>query len=234
MTGTLATTALLLGLAGSPHCAVMCGALQAGAAQRGGVASLGGSLALQLGRLVGYAAAGAAVAASAGALARLGDASSALRPVWTMLQVGAFAFGLALLLTGRVPAWLGAWRAARRGATLGAATIRFVARVPATARAAGAGVCWVALPCGLLQSALIVAALASGPAEGGFVMAAFAAGSSAGLLIVGTLWRRLGGAGAVWARPTLPVRLAGLLLAGAAAWALWHGLGAAIEQALCA
>ena len=68
MNATLAGSALLLGLAGSPHCAVMCGALQATAVRRLGGSSLRSAIGLQAGRLLGYAAGGALVAASASAI----------------------------------------------------------------------------------------------------------------------------------------------------------------------
>ncbi len=44
----LAATALLMGLAGGPHCAAMCGAAQAGLTAQGGARAV---VALQLGRL---------------------------------------------------------------------------------------------------------------------------------------------------------------------------------------
>jgi sulfite exporter TauE/SafE len=89
-------------------------------------------------------------------------------------------------------------------------------------KAAVAGGAWVAWPCGLLQSALVVAALGDGAAAGAAIMAAFAIASAIGLVAGPALWWRLGisGAGASrWA-----VRLAGAGLAIASAWALGHGL----------
>jgi sulfite exporter TauE/SafE len=89
------------------------------------------------------------------------------------------------------------------------------------------------MPCGLLQSALLVAALANDAMQGAAVMAAFAAGTSVSLWLVGSAWGRLRGSGLRWARLSLPVRLAGGLLAASSAFALFHGLGSAIDQALC-
>ena len=65
MTSTLALTALLMGLAGGPHCIAMCGAACGGIARApaaaGGVHSVAaGSALFQAGRLTGYALAGAA------------------------------------------------------------------------------------------------------------------------------------------------------------------------------
>jgi len=108
-----------------------------------------------------------------------------------------------------------------------------VRRLPAPARAGIVGACWVGVPCGLLQSALLVAALASGPVQGAGVMAVFAFASAPGLLLGPALWQRLAhgrhpGGAATWS-----VRTAGALLASASAFALWHGLGDAIADALC-
>jgi sulfite exporter TauE/SafE len=93
------------------------------------------------------------------------------------------------------------------------------------ARRFGTGLGWVAWPCGLLQSALLVAGLANTAVQGALVMAAFAAASALGLLLGPALWWRLsGGAANRWMSPHLAVRLAGLALALASAWALGHGL----------
>jgi sulfite exporter TauE/SafE len=84
----------------------------------------------------------------------------------------------------------------------------------------------VAWPCGLLQSALVVAALANTAWGGAAAMAGFAVASAAGLSLAPWAFARLasgGGAGALqgsaWA-----VRIAGAALAAASAWALGHDL----------
>jgi hypothetical protein len=83
------------------------------------------------------------------------------------------------------------------------------------------GLCWTFLPCGLLYSALLVAAMSGQALDGAAVMALFALGSGVSLLLGPWLWLRLRGAGRSgdWG-----VRLAGLALAGSSAWALWLGL----------
>lgn len=232
----LTASALLMGLAGAPHCAAMCGAAYGGVARQGGAPGSAGASramwAMQLGRLAGYAAAGALVAASVSGLVSLGAAAPVLRPLWTLLHVGAIALGLSLLWRGRAPAWLAGL--GRHGSRLmEAQPVRFMSRIPVPTRAAALGMCWAAMPCGLLQSALIVAALASGPAQGAGVMAAFALTSALGLWLAPTLWLRLRGAGGALVQGTLPVRLAGALLAGASGFALFHGLRSAIDEALC-
>ncbi len=246
MDAALAASALLMGLAGVPHCAAMCGAAQAGIAGR----SAAGMWALQVGRLASYAAAGALVAGSVSALAGLGAAAPWLRPLWTLLHVAAFALGGWLLWQGRAPGWFAGFGARlgagagggadvgeRRGGLAQAQPLHFMRRLPPPARAAAAGACWAAMPCGLLQSALLVAALNSGPLAGAVTMGGFALASGLGLVAGPWLWRRLGaasGAGAASATPALAVRLAGALLMAGSGYALAHGLRAAIDQALCA
>jgi len=234
MDSALVASALLMGIAGAPHCAAMCGAAfgaVAGSA-RGG-ASVANAAALHGGRVLGYAAGGAAVAAGVGAFTALGAAAPWLRPLWTLVHVGAIVLGLWLLWSGRAPAWL-ARRTALAGAAPAVQPIRLHRRLPAAGRSGLIGACWVGLPCGLLQSALIVAALASGPAQGALVMSAFGIASGVGLWLGPQLWLRLRAGPAGERAAALSVRLAGALLAGSSLFALGHGLGAAIEQALCA
>jgi sulfite exporter TauE/SafE len=233
MDSALVVSALLMGLAGGPHCAAMCGAAQAGLTGSGGPSRAASDLlVLQAGRLLGYAVGGAVVAASVASFGALQAAAPWLRPLWTLVHVAAIALGLWLLWHGAAPAWLS--RFGRRApATAGAQPIRWVPRLGSTGRAGIVGACWIAMPCGLLQSALLVAALASGPLQGASVMAAFAVASGASLWLGPQLWRRLGRQTGADRAATVSVRLAGALLAGASLFALWHGLGAALEQALC-
>lgn len=235
MTGQLLATALVMGLVGSPHCVAMCaagcGAAARACSTRAGAAAPPSTLALILvGRSVSYALAGALAAASAGGVRGLADAVTWLRPFWGMAQAAALLLGLSLLWLGRQPRWLdalavqaGAWT---RGRFTGA-----LAQVPPWGRALAAGALWVALPCGLLYSALVVAALASSPTEGAAVMLSFSVGGAFVLFGGPTLWWRVVGgregaqAGTrVRRADTWAVRMAGAMLAGASAWALGHGL----------
>lgn len=219
MNQALLISALLMGLAGTPHCLAMCGAA-CGMASGGGR----GLLPFHLGRLIAYSAAGAVAAASVGSLAALGQAVGALRPLWTMVHVAALGLGLYLLWRGAQPAWM-----ERLGRARGPSVVTHrggawqVVGLPA--RRLGAGLAWVAWPCGLLQSALLVAGLANTAAQGALVMAVFAAASALGLVLGPALWWRLsGGAANRWISPALAIRLAGLALALASTWALGHGL----------
>ncbi len=215
----LVFSALALGWAGSPHCTLMCGAACAAVVRRDGWwAQLG----FHLARLASYAAAGAVVAATVDVLGALGRWSPALRPLWTLVHAGALMLGLWLVWHGRQPAWLASWGRTRHDLP----DAQGWQRLRGPARATLAGSLWAAWPCGLLQSALVVAALANGPAGGALVMAAFGASSALGLVAAPWLWARWGGGGAaagagavVWG-----TRAAGLMLVLASGWALGHGL----------
>jgi sulfite exporter TauE/SafE len=218
MNEALAATALLMGLAGAPHCAAMCGS--ACAALGGSLSSEGhrsSALALHAGRLAGYAAVGAALAAGLAAVGAASQSLQMLRPVWAMAQGAALALGLWLMWQGRQPAWVSDF-GSRRVAASGPQTIVWGG---APARAAVAGSLWAALPCGLLQSALVVAALGNGAAEGAALMLIFGLASGLGLLAAPALWNKLQAVGGPSWRQAA-TRLSGGLLAGAAGWSLWH------------
>jgi len=85
--------------------------------------------------------------------------------------------------------------------------------------AAAAGSAWVAWPCGLLQSALVVAALANTPVGGAAAMAAFALASAAGLQLAPWVAARMGSRDVV---ARIAVRIAGAALAAGSGWALGH------------
>jgi len=227
----LLLTALLLGLAGSVHCVAMCGAPSAAAMRACGGAPREGWSAFHLGRLAGYAAAGAVAAASVGAVAQWSTWSPALRPVWTLLHVAALALGLWLLVRGRQPEWL---ERAGRGASRQVPANGGWQRMHGPAKAGATGLAWVAWPCGLLQSALVVAALADSAWGGAATMGVFAMATAPSLGLAPWLWSRLAGS----RRETralsatvngLAVRLAGGLLAVASIWALGHDV---IRQAV--
>lgn len=106
MQSSLAITALMMGLLGGPHCVAMCGAACAGLGQAAGERRNQALMAFQLGRLGGYSLLGAVAAASVQGLGWLTTQSAAIRPVWTLLHLAAFALGLLLMLQARQPVWL--------------------------------------------------------------------------------------------------------------------------------
>lgn len=219
-----------MGLAGSVHCVAMCGAASAAAVRAcGGRGPLAGAwLGFHLGRLAGYAAAGAVAAASVEMLARLGNWSPALRPLWVLAHMAGLGLGLWLLWKGRQPIWLD--RLGREDHAAGATTpaLGTWQRIRGPVRSAASGSLWFAWPCGLLQSALLVAALANGPAGGAAVMAVFALGSAPALGLAPWLLRRWQqgqpGHQAQQRLTVLVVRVSGAALASASLWALGHDL----------
>jgi len=214
----LIVSAGLLGLVGAPHCAAMCGAPCSALARRcgGGSAAWAGFLG---GRMVSYIAAGAAVAAGVALLNAIGNLAPALRPLWAALHLAAFGIGAWMLFTGALPAWFERLGAPARSAQPAPREAGWQP-VAGPLRAAGAGSLWVALPCGLLQSALVVAALASTPLQGAAAMAAFAATSSLGLAVLPMAWAR----GVEVSTLRWAVRASGSLLIVGSGWALGHGL----------
>ena len=211
MQTSLALTSLLMGLAGGPHCIAMCGAACAGIGQAAGPRKNSAMLTFQLGRIIGYSSLGALAAASMQGLGWLTVQSAALRPVWTLFHVATAVLGLLLLWQAQQPVWLeqagkAIWQRARSLAWGRGRGVPLVI-----------GALWTFLPCGLLYSALLVAALSNSAVEGALVMALFALGTSLSMMAGPWLWLRFGGGSAGdWG-----VRLAGLVLAGSSVWALW-------------
>lgn len=234
MLAATAWTALAMGLLGGPHCLAMCAA-PCGAITRSplsahvAVAAPGGEQVLRrlerpslartalfhAGRIAGYAVAGALAALAMDRFAWLTQQTSALKPAWTLLHVAVLAWGLLMMLQARQPAWIeragrGAWRQV----------------APVIARPGGAlavGSAWALMPCGLLYSALLVAALSGSVAAGAATMALFGLGGTVWLLAGPWAWGRLRSR-LDRARGGWGTRLAGLLLCGVAAWALWLDL----------
>ena len=98
----LLAAAVLMGAAGTPHCAAMCGTPCAALLRRCGGAALGRSgAAFFAGRLAGYAAAGALAAGSLGALEELARLAPVLRPLWALFHAAVLALGLWMAVSGR-------------------------------------------------------------------------------------------------------------------------------------
>jgi len=228
---SLALTALLMGLAGGPHCVAMCGAACAGLGQAAGGRKHTAIAVFQIGRLIGYALLGAFAAASMQGLGWLTIQSAALRPLWTMFHVAGVLLGLVLVWQARQPLWFARagrsiWSRARQagGAALRAPWLTSVG-APLLL-----GSVWALLPCGLLYSAVLVAAMAGGVLQGATAMALFSIGTSVSMTLAPMLWFRMQssrGQGALADRARTGewgVRLAGVALAGCSGWALWMGL----------
>ncbi|NKE65684.1 sulfite exporter TauE/SafE family protein [Ramlibacter sp. RBP-2] len=212
MSFALAFSALLMGLAGGPHCIAMCGAACAGLTRAGRGTPARSMWAFHAGRLAGYSAAGAAAALTVQSLGWLTSNMAALRPVWTLFHLAVLAWGLMLVALARQPMWVS--NAGR--------SVWTRVRPMATARGGvfATGTLWALMPCGLLYSALLVASLSGGPLEGAAAMALFALGSGLSLALAPALLARL----AQWGnrfRQDWGTRAAGALLVAVAGWALW-------------
>jgi len=214
MSISLAVTAFLMGLAGGPHCVAMCGVACAGIGQAAGVGASRSMLGFQIGRLVGYSLIGGLAAASVSALGWLTVQSAAIRPLWSLLHVAALVLGGLLLLQGRQPLWLDAvaqriWHQVRVwGGRYGQATPMVM------------GTLWALMPCGLLYSALMLAALTANVFDGAMSMALFALGSSVSLWSGPWLFLQLKNLG----DGSLGIRIAGLSLVVISVGSLWMGL----------
>jgi sulfite exporter TauE/SafE len=214
MQTSLAITALIMGLAGGPHCVAMCGAACAGIGHAAGVQQNRALLSFQLGRWLGYSLMGGLAAFSVQALGWLTVESVALRPVWSMLHVAAMVLGLLLIWQAKQPVWLD------QSAQNLWAKIRKLNLNMGKVAPVGVGVLWAFMPCGLLYSALMVAALTGNAIEGALTMACFALGSGLSLGLAPWLLLMLKSLGdGAWG-----IRLAGLALAITSGWALWMGL----------
>jgi len=214
MQTSLALTALIMGLVGGPHCVAMCGAACAGMGHLAGVDQNRALISFQAGRWMGYSLMGGLAALSVQTLGWLTVESAALRPVWSLLHVAAVVLGLLLVWQAKQPVWLDQsaqqlWAQIRkRNAQWGQAAPMAV------------GLLWALMPCGLLYSALMVAALTANALEGALTMACFALGSGVSLGFAPWLLLKLKTLGdGAWG-----IRLAGLALASTSGWALWMGL----------
>ncbi|MBK6648690.1 MAG: sulfite exporter TauE/SafE family protein [Betaproteobacteria bacterium] len=245
MINTLAWTAFIMGVAGGPHCLGMCAAPCAAVTSVGTNASLirlpDGQIkatsssisasrwafifSFQAGRTLGYALVGALAAAAMESAAWLSSNTSVLRPLWALMHAGVLAWGLMLLVLARQPVW-----ATGAGQSVWSRAVARVRPLLAQKRAVFAtGLLWALMPCGLLYSALLVAALSGGPVQGALSMALFALGSAISLVGGPLLWQQwiwyLGKQGGSQTRQKAEAwgaRLSGLILIAMAVWALWH------------
>lgn len=210
MQSALTYSALIMGLAGGPHCVAMCGAACTALTQS--QQKPHAIYLYHLGRLCGYATLGAVATFAIQSIAWLSSYSAILHPLWTFFHVLIFFWGILLLTLARQPIWVD--RAGRN----------IWGHVKKLSIKQGGhfyiGLLWALMPCGLLYSALIIASFNGNPIDGAISMAAFAVGSSASLFLAPWLWLKL----KTKAVEPYGMRLAGVLLSGASAWAIWMDL----------
>jgi sulfite exporter TauE/SafE len=209
-------TAFVAGLLGSGHCLAMCGGITTalGTAQAGR-APFWQLLVYQLGRISSYGVGGAivgAMGAAAGMAFETSRWSAGLR-LATALIVVLIGLDIAVGTTARVR-WL---RAPERWGALVwrrvAPAARTVLPVRPGARALALGLLWGWLPCGLVYSVLLAAAVAGSAARGSATMMAFGLGTlptMLGLSFAGARLRFTGG---------MLSRLVGAVIVACGLWA---------------
>lgn len=181
----LLAAAFATGLLGSAHCLGMCagisGLFAAGATVASFRAQLPLAIAYNIGRVASYALLGTLVAAiGAGFVGVIPAIAGPVR----------LASGMLIVLIGLQVAFN--WRVLRVIETAGAGLWTRIAPqakrfIPATSmsRAATLGIFWGWLPCGLVYSALLLAATTARPSSGALVMIAFGLGTIPAMVLSG-------------------------------------------------
>ena len=199
-----------IGALGSPHCVAMCGGIagalaMAGPSGCGAPAPLARQAAYNLGRVASYAIAGAIAGALGVAFAHL------LGPTGTLVLRALAALlllALGLYLAGW---WPGLARLERQGARLWRHNAPLAARLQPGRSLAGTlalGMLWGWLPCGLVYSALALAATSGDWRHGALLMTGFGLGTLPAMLATGLVARRV----TALARGAAPRRVAGVML----------------------
>lgn len=210
--------AALTGLLGSPHCAMMCGGIASGFPTGGRPASLARALQPNLGRLTGYAIAGALAGGVGHGIVALLD-SQVLRIALRTLA-GLVLLLLAFRLAGRrIPFTLdGPARLAL--APLQRLRVRRSALDTVPGRFL-AGLAWGWLPCGLSTSLLTLVWLRADAGLGALVMLAFGLGGLPAMTSLSWAGARLGSLGASPLRPVAVAMVTlSALLTAASPWLL--------------
>lgn len=212
----LLAAAAALGLAGSVHCLAMCGGIAAAAGTRLGSEALASTALLagctfNLGRLASYAALGALAGALAGAFAGTLPAATAAAGLRVAAAALMAALGLGLLWQRDL------LRLERLGARLWGRLQPLTSAalaLPLPLRLAALGALWGFLPCGLVYSAVALAAASGSAAAGASALLAFGIGTLPSMLVAtfagAGLVRRIAGA--------RTRRAAGILMLLCAAW----------------
>lgn len=185
MTGMLAlSAALLLGLAASGHCLVMCGGITAALGMATAKDARGRArpmllVGYQLGRISAYVLAGVLLASALGGLVGLLDIESVRR---TLRIATALVLAVAAVVAFgglRDPGTAFAGKFWQRLAPVG----RRLLPVSSLPRAFAFGMVWGWMPCGLVYTVLLVATLQQSATAGAATMAAFGLGTAPAMLV---------------------------------------------------
>jgi sulfite exporter TauE/SafE len=200
-----------MGLMGGPHCIVMCGAPCTAISSQG----FRQVWQFHLGRILGYGVLGGVAAYSVNSLAWFSNQSMSLHPIWTFFHGFIFVWGLLMLIYAKQPQWID---------HIGESIWNTIQKFSKTLRSNFLlGVLWSLMPCGLLYSALLVAALTLNILNGTLSMMFFALGTSISLVVSPIIWMKIKN-GKLWLNETQGMRIGGVLLMIAASWAIWMDL----------
>ncbi|MFD0987977.1 sulfite exporter TauE/SafE family protein [Methyloligella solikamskensis] len=175
-------TGLLIGFAGSAHCAAICGCISTSLlmatapAGEGVAARLSAMTLIQTGRALSYVIAGAAVGAIGGAFAQLAALAGA--QAWLQVVAAIMLAWVGLSIIGLLP------RRFQFDTYLAGAAARLAgaSRLFYDASPLVAGMVWGFVPCGMVYNALLMA-MAGGSAQAGAqFMAGFAVGTMPSIL----------------------------------------------------
>lgn len=220
---------LTIGFLGSPHCIGMCGgiagalSLAAARQRRAPPIVAAHHAAYSLGRVASYATAGALAGAVGFVLGELLGARGGL-----LLRAAAAMF-LVLLGLHVGGWWPGLAWVERNGAWLWARLAPLTARLQpgrSLPAAFAFGMLWGWLPCGLVYSALALAATSGSPLQGALLMAGFGVGTLPATVAAGLLAQRL-----TWlAQAPASRRLAGVMMIVFGVWTFTGGGGVALVR----
>ncbi len=207
------SAAFVAGIAGSAHCFAMCGSLAAAFGMR-----TGNALSYHVGRLSGYAIAGAIC----------GLLGATLQAVLDLARIGSWlriASGVLLLLIAF--RMLSPWNPLHWLETLGAKFWRQLqpltqktGSMSGRAQALALGFLWGWLPCGLVYSMLLFAALSGNALQGGSILFAFGLGTLPAMLTSTVLASHV----QQLMRNRWPRFASGVLLLALGAWMIWISL----------
>ncbi|MDX5408475.1 MAG: sulfite exporter TauE/SafE family protein [Chromatiaceae bacterium] len=210
-------SALLIGLIGSSHCLVMCGgiasALQLTMPATSAKRKFSLQLLLSLGRLTTYSLFGALVGYFGVSAMQLAGASL----LWLRLVAGLLLLMMALYIS-RI--WFGLLLLERLGQTVWRRVQPFAQRLlplNSAPKAYTYGICWGALPCGLVYSTLGWSLASGSSLHGGLLMLMFGFGTLPAILLTGSAANALVKLkNAFWFR-----YIAALLLGSYACYTIW-------------
>lgn len=218
------SAAFIAGVAGSAHCFAMCGGLAGAFGMRATSSAtaasnaFGNALPYHAGRLSGYAVAGAVC----------GLLGATLQTMLDLARMGAWlrtASGVLLLLVAL--RMLSPWNLLRWLETLGAKfwrrlqpLTRKAAALNGNAHAIALGFLWGWLPCGLVYSMLLFAALSGKAVAGAAILLAFGLGTLPAMLASSVLAAQV----QHLLRSRWPRLASGVLLLACGAWMIWISL----------